>query len=1178
MATKKRSSGMATNTSDYPNPVRAWSDYKFVNSCYDSLAADDPIYMETDDGEKITCIEYLLNVPMSSRGSSSDSPTNVAMYQFGRDDIDLTKPYCKNGDGVATNCISRIVEFHSSNINRRNNNVDMYVTGSPKGVDPTTIAPKNMSKFFTRYHDLIVEEQCETVHSEIFRTHGNKEYASCLNKLFEVDPYFGVDYYPEQKDFEFGGCSTYVNGITTKLSCLEKIIVEGLSFKTASYSGLDKIHYKNAKRLLSNFISRGDREYKFNNKMLTSRPIGDPFGYTTYIDLLTDTRLRVNGEETSNDFSGSTLIYSYLFGAGGHKYDVPGLVLDINSKFCIDRETREPIPCLEKMLIESLHGYNRYGSQWITSIKELIKHPHFQSKPCALLALVSKHTVKEQYNDTRGVGSGESVGTMLEAVAPTFKDILNTKGLTCPSWFTGEQVPVKEYGLELAVPIIAVTNIEKTVQNGKMFTGDCTSIEGNKTVTCWEKMVEMLSRDTATYGTMGTSEANFGLVNYAMRVPFRLDKSVVPDILEHFNEAGVISDGTFKDNWKDLLVDIIEYRGDDMVGNMCADGKTVLEHVITDMDLVFDRNSKSSRTWHDNEVMKAIRHKGMSKEEKHFVTTQVLPKLQPDVGLETVATWIWGAKKEEDVSDLCDIMKSKPDWVSALTAMEKQDKHGEGKEYFQVAYEKCFGAKYPDALGYTAEARKIFDYLCFERDGLDENELVQDIIGIEPGNPDSLTKASTLKEDPHDIVGIYDVNTNESWNEDDIEKYAKDVSRVWYGTGNEHGLSQLLNMSEDFHGSHPPLTSNMGTRDTPIKAYIGLTIEPIPELEYHDVFRTVNAIRTGGDFLITVHYLKPGVSKYDSDFEYDEFQKEMMFSNIITDLPKSVRNYISKNAPKLFNQMQNVANAVRVKKPSEGRFKLVISNKSADLARATSCQPWESKSCLNLESGCYRGAIKTYAHFGSYIAYLVNDNPYEPQWLGRLLIHKCTSHKTNNEPGTVQTLSIQDSRSHYTTKPKYWGIVYDAVRTIFADKGINQGVNEYCSTWSWARANDRLIGNYQDLCDEEIDTIINDSDEMSDCVDNCMDRKRYDDDTEDEVREGCAEDCEQNIRDNFNCADFLEGYFEDDDESPLYVNYVDTSSIQRIDRNSKTYSNILKQRINDATDSSKFVKKVESTF
>jgi len=985
-----------------------------------------------------------------------------------------------------------------------------------------------------------------------------------------------VAYYPEQKDFEFRGCSTSIDGTAYKLPCLEKIIIEGLSYKQSSYSGLDRIHYKNAKRLLTDFITHGDREYKFNNKMLTSRPDGDPFGYPTYIDLLTDTRLRISDEETTHDFSTSSLFYSYLFGAGSHKYDVKGLILDVNSKFCRDRETREMIPCLDKMLIESLHSYNRYGGQWLTSIKELVDHQYFKSKPCAMLALVTKHTYKGQYNDTRGIGSGDAPGELLQAVAPSFKKMINDKDLMCNSWYTGEPVPAKEYGLELAVPVIAITNIDKSVQTGKIFAGDCTSVDGNKTITCWEKMTEMISRDTSTYGKTGASEANFALVNYAMRIPFRLDKSIIPDIVEHFNDAG---DSAFREDWKGLLIDIIDFRGDDMVGNMCADGRSVLEHVITDLDLVFDSASRSSKSWHDKEVVKAISHTGMSKQEKDFVSTKVLPKLQPEVGLKTVAKWIEEANKDDKtISELCDIMKSKSDWVSALTAIEKRDRYSEQSDVFQNAYKTCFGKEYPDAFGYTLESRKIFDYLCFANDDLDENELVQDIIGIEPGNPDSLTGASTLKDDSHNIVGIYEVNTNESWNEDDIEKYAKDVSQIWYGSGNDHGLYQLFNMSEDFHGAHPPLTSNMGTRDNPIKAYVGMTIEPVPDLEYHDIFRTVNAIRNSGDFKITLHYLKPGVSKYDDDAEYTDFEKDVQFSNIITDLPKSVRNYINKNSPKLFNKMQNVANAARVKKPSEGRFKLVISNKSADLARATSCQQWEEKSCLNLESGCYRGAIKTYAHFGSYVAYLVKDSPYEPQWLGRLLIHKCTSGKMDGSSGTLKTLSIQDSKSHYTTKPKYWGIVYDAVRTIFADKGINQNAKDYCGTWAWRHANDRLVDRYQDLCDDEIDNIINESDEMSDCVDNCMDHARYNEETEDEVREGCAEECEQSIRDNFNCADFLEGYFEDDDESPLYVNYVDTSEIQKIEPHGKVYNTILKQRINDISDSSKFVQKVETTF
>lgn len=219
----------------------------------------------------------------------------------------------------------------------------------------------------------------------------------------------------------------------------------------------------------------------------------------------------------------------------------------------------------------------------------------------------------------------------------------------------------------------------------------------------------------------------------------------------------------------------------------------------------------------------------------------------------------------------------------------------------------------------------------------------------------------------------------------------------------------------------------------------------------------------------------------------------------------------------------------------------MISNKSADIARCTTCQPWESKSCLSLSGGCFRGAVKTYAHFGSYIAYLVKDSPHEPTWLGRLLIHRCDSG----------ALSIQDEKSHYTTKPKYWGIIYDAVRTIFADKDINPNLDphQYCSGFAWSHANDNIETDFSDLCEEGIQESLADGYDMNECIENCMENSNYKDDEEEEkARDACEDDCADEIRGNFNCRDYIFNYYEDADDPPFYIDYVDTAKTQHIEK------------------------------
>lgn len=1166
----------AKRTRSRGNPLADRHDNKFVNECFDSLAADDPIYVEHNKLKKITCMEYLLNVPPKARGNPKLTPSSVNMYQFGRDDIDFTNPYCNGDDGTPIDCIARICEFHTSNASREDRILHITSVGAPKNHPD---AAGNMSIFFTRYHDFIKGSRCETIRGERL---GTNETSSCLNKLIEADPYFGAAYHPYKEDLEFTGCSTVIEDHLESVPCMEKIIIEALQHSSGSYRKYNSINYQNAKRLLTDFISRGDKEYKFNNEILTSRPIGDPLGYPTYIDMLTDTSLRVSDKEVTR-YVESSLFYGYILGAAGHKYNVPGAILDGDSNFCRDRETRDMIPCLDKMLVESINAYNNQGSRWLTSIRDLVENPYFAGNPCTLLSVISKYTPKYQYESARStdMDTDPTPGELLQELSSSIKKIVNEKNLMCPSFYSGDQVPIKEYSIELAVPLLAIAHVDKGVQTGKVFSGDCTSIDGDRVVTCLDKMTEMLSLDHATYGKLGASSANFILVDYAMRTSFKSDRSLISHILDRFNEDGVKTDGKFKENWGELIDDIIDFRGDAIVGNTCSDGRSVLQHVILDLGAMVDKSSASSVEYYEGNAKKVINLKGLSETDKKFIMSDVFPTLEPQTSLKYIAKWISEKSDDPLAEEMCSIMKSKSDWVSALTASEKIRESS--NPVFQTAYEKCFGVEYPKAFGYTEGARKIFDYLCFSKDDLDESALVQSIIGIERGKPDSIDVAYMPKRDEYGILGVYDVNTKESWNEEEIEKYVNEVHKLWYGSDNKHGLYQLFHRSDDYHRAHPPLITNVGTRDNPVPAYVAMSINPNPEIEYHDLFRTVDDVRVSGDFEITLHYISSEGSQ--EGMEITKFKKTIKFANIITDLPKNVRNHISKTKPELFNKMQNVANAVRVKKPSEGQYKLVISNKSADLARCTSCQPWGDKSCLNLYSGCYRGAVKTYAHFGSYVAYLVKDSPYEPQWLGRLLIHKCRTLRSNDSE-FMPALSIQDAKQHYTTKPRYWGIIYDAVRTIFADKHINEGAKGFCNTFAWANANEGLVDDYRHLCDEEVDSIIeHDADgDIERCIDSCMENEEYDSDDEDDenrARDRCADGCEQEIRDNFNCEEYLEDYFEDNDEgddNPLYVSYVDTSAIQRISPGDSTYNSILKQRINDTSDSGKFIQRVTDTF
>jgi hypothetical protein len=104
---------------------------------------------------------------------------------------------------------------------------------------------------------------------------------------------------------------------------------------------------------------------------------------------------------------------------------------------------------------------------------------------------------------------------------------------------------------------------------------------------------------------------------------------------------------------------------------------------------------------------------------------------------------------------------------------------------------------------------------------------------------------------------------------------------------------------------------------------------------------------------------------------------------------------------------------------------------------------------------------------------------------------------------------------------------------------------------------------------------------MSSCVENCMENSNYNPNKEKEekkARDKCENDCEDEIRGNFDCRDYIFGYYENDNDPPFYIDYVDTAKKQHIEKNGTIYKTILKQRISELGDSGKFVKKISDTF
>ena len=80
----------------------------------------------------------------------------------------------------------------------------------------------------------------------------------------------------------------------------------------------------------------------------------------------------------------------------------------------------------------------------------------------------------------------------------------------------------------------------------------------------------------------------------------------------------------------------------------------------------------------------------------------------------------------------------------------------------------------------------------------------------------------------------------------------------------------------------------------------------------------------------------------------------------------------------------------------------------------------------------------------------------------------------------------------------------------------------------------------------------------------------------DSINNDCREMCGEKVRQRFDCYGYLISYFEDDDNPPYYVSYLDTSSVQFVRVGDETYNTILSRRVIDAINSNPetFVKKI----
>jgi len=334
---------------------------------------------------------------------------------------------------------------------------------------------------------------------------------------------------------------------------------------------------------------------------------------------------------------------------------------------------------------------------------------------------------------------------------------------------------------------------------------------------------------------------------------------------------------------------------------------------------------------------------------------------------------------------------------------------------------------------------------------------------------DNIEKGSELLPDPLGITGVYDINSpDKAWGPERLRRYHSMVELLFYGTGSDDsdvtvgtprpevvGAPYIPNKEKwkpverggiDYAINHHAKSEVIGKRDDNVtgKMYVNLRKPSMDEDadSKREKYKGVPSYDYALEFEYVIdyprdYYLKPGSpehEKYENarKFATEKLNKTVGFLNFIKDAQKKILKELQAKHPVLYGQIQAVLDYEN--KMSESRpeqYKLVVSNKPMDILRASSNQGWDGHSCLHLPGGSNASALEAYADFGTYIAYLVRENPYEPKWFARLFMHFCPDNKT---------VAVQDPNNFYDIDVKYhphWDLAHDAVRIVLANYGVN---------------------------------------------------------------------------------------------------------------------------------------------
>lgn len=1232
------------------------ANHKFQEECFNSIRSGNPLMFPINkSGDEITCLEYILDAVIDS-GSGTPYVDEDLFSNLAHPTINLDQNLCHEIDDSDTpsTCIPKIIDAYVS-VSSGGFNFTRGTHGKLYALDRLESRKKvsaSMKQLTTRYYDHLRETNCRP--RALKRRYGDsRDYLSCFEKLiFEG---VGVDFIDVNAiPVEFFNTPMCHEGKDI-LWCYDDIVTYALSSTSDVYESSRK---ENCRNLLLDMIHSKKFEWQLYDR--SSRACGsdvscmDKIVYApqtvtgvrpleAVLSAYTNENNRIDDISENSPFSGSKCKY---------------LGYDTSYENCMQATVRT-LP----RLFSAYDSYVRDAASRIGNL--LISQPRY-ANDCGNLRFLSALVADEptrhfSYNDAEGAFIRKEFSTWDNM---EFKPVRIAQ---CVSSAGGKEHEVSgmDYALELGTPITyllynhpdAVEPLLKELNKEP-----CKSIVNGEPIPCLQKLTKEL------------------IINYDSTPP-QINGSTRSIIEMILNSGGSGIDSLLYPDGKPYFTDYVTesiYHSIIVNSSAAIESIGVLDSMIRGMATHADQYSmKFADTPEYNRVGKiydiideanrrypdksqSLRFKSPSIIRQHmnnaFIHTEDNVKKAIGCGLfsygksnsivNIFSSWYHQYKGNPEITGSIESAMDKNSkkilseyfktYIHSQQGVSKPERDialtPESIELFEHIYHKPMSEYFKPSL----ETRILYDEMCFSSPGVDNKDFLDEIY-------DDVPAASELRHDSKNIVGVYDVSVGKAgeWSRDHILRYAGAISKILYGSDQVIGEPYIIR-SENMRPVPVGLIAAIDTISEPefigkrtdnVRGKLKISVFPVilPPMVQGDPDYAEHVLRSSGnDFMVEMYY------EDTKGIRLPQLQSRFPVKEALQKLPKKIKNKLQEKYPYLFGQLDAVLAKEADAKAKPDRedastYKLVISNKPADIIRASACQQWDSISCMSIFGGSHNDSLESYIGSGSYIAYLTKKSEYEPQWLARLFMHKCRN---------CNCVSIQDRLRYYEIERSEgrnypnWHILYDAVKTVLADKGVNKVSRSTSCDFTWGgNVIDDIAENGDPRCDEEMDarhdscigeceeecdseskvedyfdeisgdvqdeinrrfeeaktehTIINDDgeeeldideDELHEDIENEV-REGYEDELLSEkiqdCKDGCDSDCED-VNSDFDCLEYLEqtGMLDDEDSDV----WTDSEDVKALNKDSQSYKGILLERTGQEEDSTKFVRQVTSEF